>query len=150
MSELLCTSGHFMKYAGRLGRRLTVLAFPAVLMSMAGCGGDDPPSVPGTYELTEADGDALPATVNDFVITDGTLSLSADDDWTLSIQIEGVTGGLQDAGTYTSSDGDIEFTSTTFPDDGAPTGNLDGETLDMEYDFNGDGDVETTFTFTRR
>jgi hypothetical protein len=156
MLALLCTPRLFMSHARRIGYRLAVLTAPMILISMTACGDDDDDDgtvVTGEYELSEVNGDELPAAVEEAggtrTFTNGTITLDADGEWTLNVEsdLDGVDEVLDDNGTYTSSDGNIDFSSDAFNDEF--TGTLDGETLEIDYDRDGDGVAETDFTFNR-
>ena len=151
MSLLLGTTPDYASQAARLRYRLAVLSLSLALIAVSACGGDDDPgtTVTGQYDLTQVDGQDLPISGEElgpeFTFTDGSITLDEDGGWTMSIEIEETTDVYTDEGSYTAEDGDIEFTSTTFGDDFS--GAVDDGILEINYDFDGEGGVESLLTF---
>jgi hypothetical protein len=151
MSPLLGTTRDYVLYLERLSHRLTVSALPLILIAVSSCGGDDDSgtTVTGQYDLTQVDGQDLPASGeelgSEFTFSDGSITLDEDGGWTMSIEIEESTEVYNDEGSYTAEDGDIEFRSTTFGEDFS--GSVDDGTLQINYDFDGEAGADSQLTF---
>jgi hypothetical protein len=131
----------------------------ALLLATA-CGNDGagigPGSNPtGSYELQLVNEDGLPENEpmnwGTAGFQSGSLRLSEDGSWEMRIDYENVERGealnLQDHGDYDLDGRDLLFTSDAYSDEFE--GTVDGNAVAITYDFDGDGEYESHFTFVK-
>lgn len=138
--------------------RTTLLGL-ALLAGACG-GGDHNPTGPdggvgGTWTLVGINEDGLPESEpmvwGSVTFRGGSLHLSQDGQWEMAIQFEhdetGQAAQAEDYGQYGREGDDLTFASEAFGDH--IEGGLDDGFVYMIYDFDGDGQYETEFTFER-
>ena len=130
------------------------------LLAVACGGGDHNPTGPGgdvggTWTLVGINEDGLPESEpmvwGSVTFRAGSLHLSQDGAWEMTIQFEhdetGQATQAEDYGQYGRQGDDLSFASEAFGDH--IEGGLDDGFVYLIYDFDGDGEYETEFTFER-
>ena len=138
--------------------RATLLGL--TLLAGACGGGDHNPTGPGgglsgTYTLVGINEDGLPEdepyNFGTASFTGGSLRLSQDGQWEMTIFYDHLEQDqslqLEDYGQYGRQGDDLSFSSEAFGD--RIDGGVDGGDVYLVYDFDGDGQYETEFTFER-
>jgi hypothetical protein len=138
--------------------RATLLGL--TLLAGACGGGDHNPTGPGgglggTWNLVGINEDGLPEdepyNFGTASFTGGSLRLSQDGQWEMTISYDHLEANqslqLEDYGQYGRQGDDLSFASEAFGDH--IDGGLDDGFVYLIYDFDGDGEYETEFTFER-
>jgi hypothetical protein len=146
------------------GRRLAGAALAAGLLGIAACGVDRSTGpragLAGTYQLSSVNDGALNTTVQYvdpntghllgmYRFHGGTLRVSDDNTWSMTIDYDDLNTNreLSDDGSYARNGDEIHFSSAEFGDEFPAT--LNGGTLDVRYDFIGNGVLNSRFAFQR-
>ena len=137
----------------------TTLLYLTLLAGACG-GGDHNPTGPGgglggTWTLVGINEDGLPEdepyNFGTASFTGGSLRMSQDGEWEMTINYDHLEANesrqLDDYGQYGRQGDDLSFASEAYGDH--IDGGLDDGYVYMIYDFDGDGEYETEFTFER-